>query len=255
MNRLAGKVSIVTGAGAGLGRAIAQLFAAEGSKVVATDIHGEHLDSLAREVAAAGGELIKVISDISRQEDVDRMFDEAIKAFGTVDILVNNAGVMDAFAPVADVDDAMWQRVMGVNVNGPFMSMRRAVREFLKKGGGVIVNVSSIGGLNGARAGAAYTTSKHALNGLTKNTGYMYSKSGIRCNAIAAGAMETSILSGFDFSSITPLIQERIMAPAASNPRASKPEEVANLTLFLASDESSFVNGAIIVADGGWTAY
>jgi len=255
MKRLEGKVSIVTGAGAGLGRAIANMFAAEGSKVVATDIHGDQLDSLAAEVAAAGGQLIKVISDISKQADVDKMFDEAIKAFGTVDILVNNAGIMDAFAPVADVDDAMWQRVMAVNVNGPFMSMRRAVNLFLQKGGGVIVNISSIGGLQGARAGAAYTASKHALNGLTKNTGYMYSKSGIRCNAIAAGAMETSILSTFDFSSLTPLINEQIMAATANNPRSSHPDEVARLTLFLASEESSFVNGAVIVADGGWTAY
>jgi NAD(P)-dependent dehydrogenase (short-subunit alcohol dehydrogenase family) len=172
-----------------------------------------------------------------------------------VDILINNAGIMDHFDPVGDVDDEIWNRVMSVNVTGPMRMMREAVNLMLPKGSGSIVNISSIGGLNGARAGAAYTSSKHALNGLTKNTGYMYSKLGLRCNAIAAGAMETSILAGFDFSSLTPLIQQQIMAASANNPRASKPAEVANLALFLASDEASFVNGAIIVADGGWTAY
>lgn len=255
MKRLSGKAAIVTGAGSGLGRAIAILFAKEGALVTATDIHQEGLDSLEKEVSAEGGKLIKVIGDVSAQNDVERIYGEAQKAFGTVDILVNNAGIMDHFDPVGDVEDELWNRVINVNLTGPMRMMREAVRIMLPKGAGSIVNISSIGGLEGARAGAAYTASKHALNGLTKNTGYMYSKLGLRCNAIAAGAMETSILAGFDFSSLTPLIQQQIMAASANNPRASKPVEVANLALFLASDEASFVNGAIIVADGGWTAY
>jgi NAD(P)-dependent dehydrogenase (short-subunit alcohol dehydrogenase family) len=255
MKRLNGKSAIVTGAGAGLGRAIALLFAKEGALVTATDIHPEGLASLEAEVIAEGGKLIKVIGDVSAQNDVKRIYDEAQKAFGTVDILINNAGIMDHFDPVGDVDDELWNRVMSVNVTGPMRMMREAVRLMLPKGAGAIVNISSVGGLQGARAGAAYTASKHALNGLTKNTGYMYSKLGLRCNAIAAGAMETGILAGFDFGGLTPLIQQQIMAASANNPRASKPVEVANLTLFLASDEASFVNGAIIVADGGWTAY
>jgi NAD(P)-dependent dehydrogenase (short-subunit alcohol dehydrogenase family) len=255
MKRLEGKVSIVTGAGAGLGRAIAVLFASEGSRVVATDIHEDALNSLEEEIRSNGGDVIKVISDVSVQADVDRMFDEAISKWGTVDVLVNNAGIMDRFEPAGNVDDALWNRVFEVNVNGPFRTTRRALGIMLPKGKGSIVNISSIGGLCGARAGAAYTSSKHALNGLTKNTGYMYAKDGIRCNAIAAGAMETSIMSGFDFSKISPMVAERLMGPAAFNPRTSSPEEVASLTLFLASDEASFVNGAIVTADGGWIAY
>ena len=144
---------------------------------------------------------------------------------------------------------------MKTNVDGPFKAMRNAIPIFLKKGKGVILNIASIGGLQGARAGAAYTTSKHALIGLTKNTGYMYSKSGIRCNAIAPGAVNTHIAETIDMTKVTPLINERIMSGMVTNPRTGEANEIANLALFLVSDDASFVNAAVVTADGGWTGY
>ncbi|MBN1535086.1 MAG: glucose 1-dehydrogenase [Anaerolineales bacterium] len=255
MRKLENKVSLITGAGAGMGKAIALLFAAEGSKVVATDIVPSRLDELKNEIQSTGGEVTTLVTDMAKEEDVEAMIKAVIDTYGTLDILVNNAGIMDHFQPVGEVDNAMWEKVMAINVTGPMQAMRSAVKVFLGKGSGVIINVSSLGGINGARAGVAYTASKHALIGLTKNTGYMYSKSGIRCNAIAPGAVKTSIGETIDNTKITPLVQERIMSGMVLNPRTGEPEEIARAALFLASDDSSFINGEVLVVDGGWNAY
>ena len=255
MKRLENKVAIVTGAASGLGRAITLLYAAEGASVVAADINEKALNTVKNEVTAKNGKITTVVANMARGDDIENMIKSALAVYGAIDILVNNAGIMDDFSPAADVTDAMWDRVMAINLNGPFKAMRAVLKIMLEKKQGTIINISSIGGLQGARAGAAYTTSKHALIGLTKNTGYVYAKSGIRCNAIAPGAMETNIGATIDYSKISPLVNERIMPGMALNPRTSDPSEVANLALFLASEEASFINGAVIVADGGWTAY
>ena len=255
MNKLINKVAIVTGAGAGMGKAITQLYLEEGCKIIAADINSERLDILVKELATTGGSVTPVVVDMAKEEDIEKMFALAVSTYGTVDILVNNAGIMDNFAPVGELDNTMWQKVMAVNVDGPFKAMRSAVNIFLPKSSGVIINIASIGGLQGARAGAAYTASKHALIGLTKNTGYLYAKLGIRCNAIAPGAINTSIGDTIDFSKITPLINERIMPGMTLNPRSGEPNEIAKAALFLASDDSSFVNGTVLTVDGGWIAY
>lgn len=255
MKKLSNKVVLVTGAASGLGKAISILFASEGARVVAADINETAMDELKQEVIGMGGTITTVRANMASAEDISHMVEVSLKEYGTLDILVNNAGIMDNFSPVAEVDDEVWQRVMDINLNGPFRAMRAALKIMLEKQSGVILNIASIGGLQGARAGAAYTASKHALIGLTKNTGYMYAKSGIRCNAIAPGAMETNIGSTIDYSKVTPLINERIMTGLSLNPRASKPEEVARVALFLVSEDSSFVNGTTVVADSGWTAY
>ncbi len=255
MKKLENKVAIVTGAGAGMGKAIASLFAVEGCKVVATDINEHRLEALKTEIAASGGEVTAVLANMALEADIENMIQTAVSQYGRLDILVNNAGIMDHFAPVGELDNEMWDKVMKVNVEGPFKAMRSAVRIFLTQGGGVILNIASVGGLQGGRAGAAYTTSKHALIGLTKNTGFMYSKSGIRCNAIAPGAVNTSISDTIDFSKITPLVNDRIMAGMPLNPRTGEPEEIARAALFLVSDDASFVNGQTLTVDGGWTAY
>lgn len=255
--KLEDKVAIITGAGSGLGKAIAKLFAANGAKVLATDVNLEKLSEVAKEITAAGDTVKTIYADMANGTDIDAMVQTAVDNFGTVDILVNNAGVMDDFSPVADVTDAIWERVMKINLEGPFKAMRSVLKVMIPKQAGVIINISSIGGLYGARAGAAYTASKHALIGLTKNTGYMYAKLGIRCNAIAPGAMDTNISETIDFQHLPALelVNERIMPGMALNPRNSDPIEVAQVALFLASDDASFVNGATITADGGWTAY
>lgn len=254
MKKLGKKVSIVTGAGAGIGKAIALLFASEGSKVVATDVDRKRLDKLKNEIDEMGGEVTTLVADMSKEEDVERMTTTAVSTYGTLDILVNNAGIMDHFQPVGEVENSMLERVMKINFEGPFKAMRSAVEIFLPNGKGNIINICSIGGIKCGVAGAVYTASKHALIGLTKNTGYMYSKSGIRCNGIAPGAVNTSIGETIDYTKITPLVQDRIMAGIALNPRVGESSEIANAALFLASDESSFVNGQILVVDGGWSA-
>jgi NAD(P)-dependent dehydrogenase (short-subunit alcohol dehydrogenase family) len=255
MKKLANKVALITGAGAGMGKAIVQLFAAEGSKIIVTDINAERLDELSVEVKKNGGEITTLVADMALETDIENMIQLAVQTYGTLDILVNNAGIMDHFQPVGELENSMWEKVMKVNLEGPFKAMRSAVKIFLKNGTGNIINICSIGGIKGGVAGAAYTTSKHALIGLTKNTGYMYSKSGIRCNAIAPGGVNTSIGDTIDMSKITPLVNDRIMSGMALNPRMGEASEIANAALFLASDDASFVNAQVLVVDGGWSAY
>lgn len=255
MKKFENKVAVVTGAGAGMGKAITTLFAKEGCKVVATDINEARLEALKTEIAESGGELLALAANMAIEADIERMIQTAVDHYGSLDILINNAGIMDHFAPVGELDNDMWEKVMKVNVEGPFKAMRSAVKIFLAKGSGTIVNIASVGGLQGGRAGAAYTASKYALIGLTKNTGYMYSKSGIRCNAIAPGAVNTSISDTIDFTKITPLVNDRIMAGMPLNPRTGEPSEIATATLFLASEDSSFVNAQVLTVDGGWTGY
>ncbi len=255
MNKLQNKVAVITGAGAGMGKAIATLFAEEGCKVVAADINAARLEELKTFASTLGGEIHTVLANMAVESEVESMIQAAVDQYGGLDILVNNAGIMDNFAPVGELDNDMWDKVMKVNVDGPFKAMRSAVKLFLAAKGGVIVNIASVGGLHGARAGAAYTASKHALIGLTKNTGYMYAKEGIRCNAIAPGAVNTSIGETIDYSKITPRVNDRIMSGLPLNPRTGEPDEIAKAALFLASEDASFVNAAVLVVDGSWSAY
>lgn len=253
--KLRGKVAVVTGASAGMGRDIAYLFAKEGATVYAVARRVERLEELAKSADGLAGKIIPYGADLTKKEDAEKIVDFAYNDSGRFDILVNNAGIMDDFSPVGDVKDEMLEKVFSLNVYAPFYSIRRAVNIFLKQGGGNIINVASIGGLYGSRAGAVYTASKHALVGLTKNTGYMYAKKNIRCNAICPGAVETEIASGDFMKNVNSEGIGIIMPNTVGNPRSGKPAEIATVALFLASDDSSFVNGQCIVADGGWTAY
>jgi NAD(P)-dependent dehydrogenase (short-subunit alcohol dehydrogenase family) len=160
---------------------------------------------------------------------------------------------MDDYEPVGEISLKKWESVLSVNVTGVMLAMSKAVGIFQGKGRGIIINTASIGGVNGGRAGAAYTASKYALVGLTRNTGFMYAKEGIRCNAIAPGGVETNISSSVKEPS--KFGQERTSPGLNLNPRIGKPEEIADIALFLASDASNFINGEVIVADAGWTAY
>lgn len=250
--RLNGKVAIVTGAGSGMGKAIAKAYAGEGAKVIASDLDLAAVNAVVEEIAAAGGTATAVLANVAKQEDIDHLIDTAVATYGTLDILVNNAGIMDNFKPAAEVNDELWEKVFAVNVTGPFRAIRKALPIFLEKKSGVIINIASVGGLYGSRAGAAYTASKHAVVGLTKNVGFQYALEGIRSNAIAPGGVKTNIT-----ATLVPdeFGMKRSTIGGSANPRIGEPEEIASIALFLASDESSFVNGAVITADGGWTAY
>jgi NAD(P)-dependent dehydrogenase (short-subunit alcohol dehydrogenase family) len=252
---LLNKVAIITGAGSGIGKEISLLFAQEGCKVIASDIHFGNLKILEMEVMEAGGDIAVLESDISNESDITKLIQFCLDTYGKINILVNNAGIMDNFESIAEVSNETWEKVFKTNLDGPFKAIRGVIKEFIKQQSGNIINISSIGGLHGGRAGVAYTASKHALVGLSKNTGYLYAKQGIQCNCIAPGAVETNIGSTIDQSKITELVKDRILSGMVLNPRTGKPNEIAQIALFLASDKSTFINGSVIVADGGWTAY
>ena len=256
MPLLNGKVAIVTGAASGIGKAIVQALLNENCKVLATDQHQEKLTALLQSLQPFPFDQLHTLrTDVSNEDEIEHMISIALSQFGKLDILINNAGIMDHFEAVGDISNLVWEKIMRVNLEGPMKAMRSAVRIFLKQGQGVILNIASIGGLFGCRAGAAYTTSKHGLIGLTKNTGYFYAKDGIRCNAIAPGGVTTNILEGFDLDALSKKIKERIMAGTITNPRYGEASEIGKVAAFLVSDQSSYINGAILTIDGGWTAY
>lgn len=252
--RLEGKVVVITGAGSGMGRAMANLFAAEGAKVVAAEWNQTTLDEVVAEVVETGGTIVGVQGNVAIQEDCEKIIDTAVEQFGRLDVLCNNAGVMDLNAGAAELDNATWERVLGINLNGPMYLTRKAIPAMKANNGGSIINTASVAGVGGGAAGAAYTVSKHGVVGLTRNTAYRYAQEGIRCNAIVAGAVETNITQSVDLTKMDPAGSARYQTWYAAIPGMLKAIDIANLALFLASDESKLINGAIIAADAGWTA-
>lgn len=256
--RLENEIAVITGAGSGMGRAMAELFAREGAHVVAADINTGGIEALVAELGDVAGSITPCAADVSDREQVEAMIDLAVEKFGRLDILVNNAGIMDHMMPVTELTDDLWDKVIDINLKSIMYACRHAIplMEQQKEGeraGGRIINTASVGGLNGCRAGAAYTASKFGVVGLTRNIGFMYATQGIRCNAICPGGIDTNIGVGLRASSEFGM--ERATSGIGSNPRNGSAEEVAKVALFLASDESSFVNGTTVTVDGGWTAF
>lgn len=251
--KLQNQVAVVTGAASGMGKQISLLFAKEGAKVVVSDLNLDGAKATVNDITSQGGTAIAIKTNVAVEEDVQNLIDTTVQTYGTVDILINNAGIMDNMEPAADITDEQWEKIFAINTTSVMRSTRKVIPIFLDKHKGVIVNIASAGGLYGARAGAAYTASKHAVVGFTKNTGFMYATEGIRCNAIAPGGVETNI--GSTMTKINHFGVSKQQLGMAINPRMGKAEEIAKVALFLASDDSSFVNGTIITADAGWSAY
>lgn len=248
------KVAVITGAGSGIGKASVDLFTKNGAKVIAADIKFDLVEALKTEFADRAELIFPIKVNVADRAEVEAMIDFAVEKCGKLDILFNNAGIMDGMMPVAEVEDDFWNRVMSVNTNSVMYACRKAVRYFMEKEiKGNIINTASLGGLQGGRAGFAYTASKHAVVGMTKNIAFMYSDTGIRCNAICPGAVMTNI--GLGSNAPSPRGAQKMQAGMPLCTSFADPYQLANIALFLASENSSFINGAAITADGGWSSY
>jgi NAD(P)-dependent dehydrogenase (short-subunit alcohol dehydrogenase family) len=241
--RLEGKVAVVTGAGSGIGAATAEAFIREGAKVVAADISGAQEDVAKR----LGESCLAVHTDVAKSADVQSMLAAAVDSFGRLDILHNNAGIDGAVANTADYTEEDFDHVWSINGRAVFLGMRYAIPIMLKTGGGSIVNTASMASMNAFPGMSAYCAAKGAVLMLTKTTAAEYAAQGIRVNAICPGAIKTGITAS--------LPEELIQGVIGLTPmgRIADPSEVANLALFLASDESSFMTGSAVLIDGGYT--
>ncbi|MGW3346174.1 SDR family NAD(P)-dependent oxidoreductase [Nonomuraea rubra] len=242
------RVALVTGAGSGIGRAMAVAFAKAGARVVVCDIDAGTAGDVAREIGDAA---VAATADIGDASSVEALVGTAISTYGRIDVLCNNAGIMDTMALPADIPLDQWERVLRVNLTGTFLVTHAVLPHLLGQGGGAIVNTASEAGIRGGAAGAAYTASKHGVVGLTKSVAWAYAKDGIRCNAILPGPTMTNIANGASFD---PAGAARLGPVLALGERLAQPEQMADAALYLASDAASFINGAIVPVDGGWSA-
>jgi NAD(P)-dependent dehydrogenase (short-subunit alcohol dehydrogenase family) len=247
---LAGKVALITGGSAGIGAAIATRFAREGAAVVVTGRRKEQLDRVVKTIEADGGRALAVAGSVTDPTHAPSAVEQAVRAFGKLNVLVNNAGV-GAFGKTLDeTDDATWDDLLAVNLTGVFRMVKAAVPALRKAGGGAIVNVSSIAGLVGIPLTAAYSATKGGLDALTRCLAVDYAAHGIRCNSVNPGLVKTPMAESLTTD------PERLAQVLSAYPlgRAGTPEDVANLVLFLASDEAAWVTGAVFPIDGGMTA-
>ena len=248
--RLRDKVAIITGAGSGMGRTASQMFAAEGAKVVVAEFDTGSGEETARLVADAGGEATFVQADVSVEDDARRLVEAAVSAYGRLDVLYNNAGVMpEADHSVIDTDVETWDKVMAVNLRGVFLGCKHAIPRMVEQGSGSVINISSFVALLGCSVPQdAYTASKGAVLSLTRSLAVQFGPHGVRSNAICPGPIETPLLMDW-------LLKDEAAKQLrlARNPtgRFGKPEEIVNLAVYLASDESRWTNGAAMVVDGG----
>jgi NAD(P)-dependent dehydrogenase (short-subunit alcohol dehydrogenase family) len=253
MGRLDHKACVVTGAGSGIGRAIAQRLAEEKAQVVCVDLNLETAIATAQDIQQAGGVASAVGADVSNPEQVDRFINRCVEQYGKIDVLVNNAGV-NIPGVLHEVSDETIDRTLNVNVKGCIYGCRAAIPHMLRQGGGSIVNMSSVNGLVSEPFLAIYSASKGAIVMLTKGVALDYAKQKIRCNAICPGWVDTPI--NYAHAEMMGGLDKIYATIDSFQPigRPGEPREIAHLALFLASDEASFLTGSIITADGGMTA-
>ena len=248
--RLADKVCVITGGGGGMGRVAALMFAQEGAKVVVAEVSQEAGDGTVQAVTDAGGQASAVETDVSKEDDARAMVQHAIDTYGRIDVLYNNAGIMPAAdRSVVDTDVAIWDKVMAVNVRGVFLGCKFAIPRMVEQGSGSIINIASFVALLGCSVPQdAYTSSKGAILSLTRSLAVQFGPNGVRSNAICPGPVETPLLMDWLVKD-----EEAKRIRLARNPtgRFGKPEEIVNMALYLASDESRWTNGASLVVDGG----
>ncbi|MFT8432208.1 MAG: SDR family NAD(P)-dependent oxidoreductase [Acetobacter orientalis] len=247
IGRVANKVTVITGAARGMGRATAERFAQEGAKLVLNDRDQAPLDELVQTLNTNGANAIGVAGDVASEADIKRLMQEAVSTFGGIDILVANAGII----PEADLASAtadLWDHTMAVDGRGMFLSCKYAAVEMVKAGRGAIVCLSSISAFAGQKGQAVYGPAKFVASGLTKHLAIDLADKGVRVNAVAPGTIDTPAVAGLGKEGIEKVVSLHPLG------RMGKPEEVANAILFLASDEASFITGAVLPVDGGYLA-
>ena len=248
-NQFKDRVSVVTGAGSGIGRALAVAFGKAGARVVVADINLEGAEKTAAEI---GDRALPIEVDISNETMVDALVRRALETFGRIDVLCNNAGMADNLALPADTSIAEWKRVLDVDLTGTFLVTRAVLPHMLGQRVGSIVNIGSEASIRGGCAGAAYTAAKHGMMGLTRSVAWAYANDGIRCNAVLPGPTKTAMVTqatGIDQKGL-----KQLLPIISLQQHWATPEQMADVVLFVASDAASFMNGAIIAVDGGWSA-
>ena len=251
MNRLEGKVAVVTGGNAGIGEAIAKRFAEEGASVVVTGRRQQELDRVVSVIRHSKGKAFAVAGSVVDEVHAQDVVRRALDSFGRVDILVNNAGIGDFGKRLHEIDDATWANVLDVNLTGVFRMTRAVIPQMLKQGRGAIVNISSIASLVGLATLSAYAASKGGLDALTRALAIDYAKDGIRCNVVNPGLIDTPMAAPLmaDPERLQPILAQYAIS------RPGTTEEVANMVLYLASDEAAWVTGGTFTIDGGMTIY
>jgi len=241
MTTLTGRAAIVTGAASGIGAAIARRFAADGALVCLSDVNRDGAEAVAKSI---GGRAFAVETDVTREEAVQSLVDQTVRAFGRLDVMVNNAGIGEAATPIDEKSAAVWQRIIDTNLTAVFYGIKHAARVMKPAGGGVIINVSSILGSVAFNGAPAYTAAKHGVNGLTKAAALELAPSKIRVVAVQPAFIRTPMIAG---------LEEQVL-PLHPIGRLGESEDVASFVAFLASDDASFVTGAGYLVDGGYTA-
>jgi 3-oxoacyl-[acyl-carrier protein] reductase len=244
------RVVVVTGAGSGMGEAMAQQFVAAGARVAALDINEANAKSVVAALDAPGDRATAVTVDIASEESVAEAVAQVLNWAGRIDVLCNNAGIIDSFRPAHEIPVAEWHRNIAVNLTGPFLMSRAVIPDMLSRSRGVIINTASISSLSAAGGGTAYTAAKHGVLGMTRQLTFDYGKLGIRVNAICPGATLTGLTVPEGDASHLPDSETEIARIPAQ--RWCQPSEIARLALFLASDDADYIHGAAMVIDGGW---
>ena len=257
------RMAVVTGAGSGLGRAIALRLAREGASVAVVDIDAASAQGTARQIQAAGGNALGLGADVSRADEIDAAVTAAVAGLGPLDVMVNNAGILDGYFDADEMSEAVWRRVIDIDLTGVFLGCKRALGEMLPRGRGRIVNMASVAGLNGTGGGAAYIAAKHGVVGLTRQMAVAYAARGIAVNCVCPGAVRTDLRRHSqqilgpgvpDMSGRGVVVNEdqiRALIPAGERGTV---EDIAAAVSFLASADARYVNGHALVVDGGWRA-
>ncbi|MCP3738344.1 SDR family NAD(P)-dependent oxidoreductase [Rossellomorea sp. BNER] len=249
---LTNKIAVITGAGSGIGRATSMKLASNGAKVVLVDFNKEAGEETLNLILEQGGKGIFVLADVSKSKDVQRYVNTAIETYGRIDVFFNNAGIIQKFAPLTEVEESEFDRLISINVKGVFLGLKYVLKVMENQGSGSIINTASTAGVRSEHSVSVYSASKHAVVGLTKSAALEYVKKGIRINAICPGGVETALTNSvtemFETSGYVP---EEL--PNMRMGRYAAPEELAEMVAFLASDRASYMTGSVVVVDGGLT--